>query len=79
MSYVIFDRHPGDLLEMDKTGEVYFHIGNQFLKLISTVKLLQGFLFQVVFESPTPRHLRQSLIKELEQMQLDGDICEYHI
>jgi len=76
MAYVIFERHPGDLLTI-KNKEIDIQLKSFTLRLEKPIKFTRDG-YTVFFHQPA-RHLREQLIEILFDMQLSGEILKYVI
>ena len=78
MAYIIFYKHPGDILEVldHQQQQIILKIKNLSLPLTATVKMVRTNMFQVSFETPSNRTQREFLLTTLGEMLHNNEI--YH-
>jgi hypothetical protein len=81
MAYIIFCKHPGDLIDIVnyQRKEVVLVIGNMNLRLISSVKMIRGGLFKVLFDAPSHKLYRNELLKRLAEMKQSNEVVEFSL
>ena len=81
MAYIIFYKHPGDILEVldHQTKNYILKIKNLRLPLTSAVKMVHINMFQISFEAPSDRIQREFLLTTLGQMLHANEIYHFSL
>lgn len=79
MGYVIFEKHPGDLLIINNLQKqiVSIEIGVFRLQIIGPIKLTPQKTFKVNLKFPSNKTSRESFIKILNYWLVKKEIIEY--
>ena len=78
MLTLIFEKHPGDLLQVTGNKNTPYLKINQFsLKVNGMIKLTPQLTFKVSVSFPSNKVHRESLLKTLNNWVADGEINSY--
>ena len=81
MGYVIFEKHPGDLLQISNVQKqlVTIKIGGFNLKVVGLIKLTAQRTFKVNLEFPTNKTSRDAFIKTMNHWLAKKEILSYNV
>jgi hypothetical protein len=79
MGYIIFEKHPGDLITIDSkdNNRASIEIETYKLKINGLIKLTPQCNFKVNFDFPSNKLVRESLIATLSSWLTKKEILEY--
>lgn len=79
MGFIIFEKHPGDILQIVDINkhQIKLTVGSFHLKVTGMIKPTFNKMFKVPVEFPSNKHPREALIRELDDLVSKREIVEY--
>jgi hypothetical protein len=81
MGYIIFEKHPSDLLKIENHHKhlVTIEIESFSLKVIGLIKPTSQHTFKVLVDIPSPKVMREAITNTLNEWLLRKEIVSYSL